>query len=215
MFLKNILIFIFFSTVFALSSFAQKPDLILDTAGHAFIPKGTLVLKDTSAKKYNPNIAVRRSAMIPGWGQATNKKYWKIPIVYGALGTTAFIFFRNLSQYKDAKQAYVLATDGDTSNDYLIKQPYYTVRDQPERIRVFRNQVRQNVDYSVLFFIAFWGLNVADAAVDANLKTFDVGNDLSFQIKPGYSQMANTKGLSLVMVIGKNRSSLLSSAKIP
>ena len=148
-----------------------------------------------SIKKYDPNVAVRRSLILPGWGQATNKKYWKIPLVYGALGTTAFIFFRNISQYKDAKNAYILATDTVPANDYLIKQPYFSVKDQPERIRVFRNSVRQNIDYSVLFFIAFWGLNVADAAVDAD--------ELSLQIKAGYSPMANTNGMSLVLHIGR------------
>ncbi|MBC7868218.1 MAG: hypothetical protein H7X88_11855 [Gloeobacteraceae cyanobacterium ES-bin-316] len=156
-----------------------------------------------SPKKYNPNVAVRRSLILPGWGQYTNKKYWKIPLVYGALGTTTFIFFRNLSQYKDAKNAYILATDTIPSNDILIKQPYYSVKDQPERIRVFRNEVRQNIDYSVLFFIAFWGLNVADAAVDAHLKTFDVNDDLSLQIKGGFSPMAHTNGVSLVLHIGR------------
>ncbi len=148
-------------------------------------------------------MAVRRSLIIPGWGQATNKKYWKIPLVYGALGTTAFIFFRNVNQYKDSKNAYILATDNDTSNDFLIKQPYFSVKDQPERIRVFRNSVRQNIDYSVLFFIAFWGLNVADAAVDAHLKTFDVSDDLSLGIKAGYSPMAHTNGFSVVLNIGR------------
>lgn len=152
---------------------------------------------------YNPNKAVIRSLIIPGWGQATNKKYWKIPLVYGALGTTGYLFFRNIRQYKDAKQAYILATDGNPNNDNEIKQPYFSVKEYPERIRAFRNGVRQNVDYCVLFFIAFWGLNVADAAVDAHLKTFDVSDDLSLQIKPGYSPMANTNGVSLVLNIGK------------
>jgi hypothetical protein len=59
------------------------------------------------------------------------------------------------------------------------------------------------VDYSVLFFIAFWGLNVADAAVDAHLKTFDVSDELSLRIKPGFSSMANTNGVSLVLDIHK------------
>jgi hypothetical protein len=76
--------------------------------------------------------------------------------VYGALGTTTYLFFRNLKQYKEAKEAYILATDNNPNNDEQIQQPYYTVKDQPERIRTFRNQVRQNVDYSVLFFIIFW-----------------------------------------------------------
>ena len=59
------------------------------------------------------------------------------------------------------------------------------------------------MDYCVLFFIFFWGLNVADAAVDAHLKTFDVSNDLSLQIKAGYSPMARTSGMSLVLNLGR------------
>lgn len=150
-------------------------------------------------KKYSPRKAIVRSAILPGWGQATNKKYWKIPLVYGALGTTTYLFFRNLQQYNDARSAYILAVDADPSNDYLIKEPYYTVRNQPERIRVFRNQVRQNIDYTVLFFIGFWGLNVVDAAVDAHLKTFDVSDKLSINIKAGFSEMARTGGFSCVV----------------
>lgn len=162
--------------------------------------------KPDTSKAYSPRIATYRSAILPGWGQATNKKYWKIPIVYAALGTTTYIFFRNVKQYNEAKNAYINASDGDASNDYLVPQPYFTLINQPDRIRTFRNQVRQNVDYTVLFFILFWGLNVVDATVDAHLKTFDVSDDLSLQIKPGYSQLANTNGISIVLNIGKNRS---------
>jgi hypothetical protein len=158
---------------------------------------------DTS-KPYSPKYAIVRSAVIPGWGQITNKKYWKLPIVYGALGTTAYIFFRNIKQFKQANLSYKYAIDSDTANDKLIPEPYYSVRSRPDVIKNFRNEVRQNVDYSVLFFIAFWGLNVVDAAVDAHLKTFDVSDNLTLQIKPGYSQLANTNGVSLVLNIGKN-----------
>lgn len=157
-----------------------------------------------TTKPNSPKYAILRSAIIPGWGQITNKKYWKLPLVYGALGTTAYIFFRNVKQFKEANNAYKLASDTITSNDILIPEPYYSVRSQPDRIKTFRNEVRQNVDYSVLFFLAFWGLNVVDATVDAHLKTFDVSDNLTVEIKPGYSPMANTKGISLVLHIGKN-----------
>ena len=159
--------------------------------------------KPDTSKAYSPRIASYRSAILPGWGQATNKKYWKIPVVYVALGTTTFIFFRNVKQYNEAKNAYINASDGDPSNDYLVPQPYLSIINQPDRIRTFRNQVRQNVDYTVLFFILFWGLNVVDATVDAHLKTFDVSDDLSLHIKPGYSQFANTIGISLLLKLGK------------
>lgn len=168
--------------------------------------KNTNIFAKADPKKlYNPRIATYRSAILPGWGQVTNKKYWKVPIVYAALGITGVIFFRNVKQFREARDAFTNATDGDPTNDYLIPQPYYTVKDQPERIRTFRNQVRQNVDYSVIFFLVFWGLNVVDATVDAHLKTFDVSDDLSLQIKAGYSPMANTNGLSLVLNIGKRK----------
>ncbi len=180
--------------------FAQNDTAIINGKGITVSGKEVVKIKD-SVSPYNPNKAIIRSAILPGWGQITNKKYWKLPLVYGALGVTAGIFFRNIKQYKDAKNAYILAKDNDPTNDYLIKQPYFSVKDQPERIRTFRNQVRQNVDYTVLFFLIFWGLNVADAAVDAHLKTFDVSDNLSFQFKPGYSPLANTNGVSLVMHI--------------
>jgi len=188
----------------ALSSLHAQ-NMVMDSSGKVMQSKGVEALQDT-IPKYSPRKAIFRSAIIPGWGQATNKKYWKIPIIYGALGTTTYLFFRNLNQYKDARQALKLATDNDPSNDNQIKEPYYSVRNQPERIKAFRNEVRQNVDYSVLFFIVFWGLNVADAAVDAHLKTFDVSDDLSLQLKPGYSPLAKTNGISLVLNIGKNNS---------
>ena len=162
-----------------------------------------IFLKPDPSKKYNPSIAAYRSAIVPGWGQITNKKNWKLPIVYAALGITTGVFFHNVKQFKGARDAYTNATDGNPANDYLIPSPYFAIKNQPDRIRTFRNQVRQNVDYSVLFFIAFWGLNVIDAAVDANLKTFDVSDNLNVQVKAGYSPMANTNGISLVMNIGK------------
>ncbi|MEO6539716.1 MAG: DUF5683 domain-containing protein [Ferruginibacter sp.] len=160
-----------------------------------------LFSKTDTTMPYSPRRATYRSAILPGWGQATNKKYWKIPVVYAALGVTTYIFFHNVKQYNEAKNAYLNSIDGNPANDSLIPQPYYTIKDQPERIKTFRNQVRQNVDYSVLFFLLFWGLNVVDATVDAHLKTFDVSDDLSLQIRPGYSPLANTNGISIVLNI--------------
>ena len=202
--LQKIILFISFLLTSNLVVCAQEK-LVVDTSGKIKFSKNIKTIADTSAKKYNPGIAIRRSAMLPGWGQFTNKKYWKIPLVYVGIGVPVYLFTKNLKQYKEAKNAFILASDNDPSNDDQIKEPYYSVRTQPDRIRVFRNSVRQNVDYSVLFFIIFWGLNVADAAVDANLKTFDVSDDLSIQFKGGYSPLANTNGFSLVLNIGKHK----------
>lgn len=151
---------------------------------------------DTSARKYNPKVATFRSAVLPGWGQAYNKKYWKIPIVYGALGITAYIFFDNLKTYKLLREAVIYRLDTIPANDALIDRQFINL--STESIRSYRNTFRQNVDYSVLVFILFWGLNVVDATVDAHLKTFDVSDDISLKIKPGFNPYANTGGISLV-----------------
>jgi hypothetical protein len=202
--LKAFKISLFIVSLFVCSvAFAQKADST-KAAVNTKKRNTNLFSKPDPSKTYNPRIATYRSAILPGWGQYTNKKIWKIPVVYAALGTTAYIFFRNTKQYREARDAYTNAIDGNPANDSLIPQPYFTIKDQPERIRTFRNQVRQNVDYTVLFFIVFWGLNVVDATVDAHLKTFDVSDDLSLQIKAGYSQLAGTNGISLVLNIGKN-----------
>jgi hypothetical protein len=62
-----------------------------------------------------------------------------------------------------------------------------------------RDEFRRNIDYSVLVFLVFWGLNVVDASVDAHLKSFDVSPDLSLQFKAGYSELARTNGFSVVI----------------
>ena len=155
--------------------------------------------KQNATKKFDPRIATRRSAMIPGWGQIYNKKYWKLPLVYGALGVTAGVFVYNVKNYRLLRLAYIYKTDKDSLNDALIDPRFKNLSEGA--LRSYRNSFRQNVDYSVLFFIIFWGLNVVDATVDAQLKSFDVNDNLSLQLKQGYSPMANTNGLSLVLDI--------------
>lgn len=161
-----------------------------DTTG-----KNILAL-DTATKKFNPRKATLRSLIIPGWGQFYNKKYWKIPIIYGALGTTAGVFLYNLNTYKVLRQAVIYKEDTIPGNDSLIDQRFRNFR--TASLITYRDAFRQNIDYSVLFFLVFWGLNVVDATVDAHLKAFDVSPDVSLKIKPALLQNSSVVGLSLV-----------------
>lgn len=163
--------------------------------------------KDTVAVKiYSPRTAAIRSAILPGLGQIYNKKYWKVPIVYGLLGTSAGIFFYNLGNYRSTRFAYQAKYKASLppplrdSTDYFKIKPNLKPLSQ-ESLRFYRDQFRRDIDYSALFFILIWGLNVIDATVDAHLKSFDVSPDLGLQIKPGHSEMAGTNGLSLVLNI--------------
>ena len=164
--------------------------------------------KEKKVNVYNPKKAALRSAIIPGWGQIYNKKYWKLPIVYGALGITGYIFFDNINTYREYRKAYGIRYRAalpvpDSTGYNELKEIYKII--EPNSIRAARDEFRRYIDYSVLFFILFWGLNVVDAAVDSHLKSFDVSPDLSFRFKPGYSEMAGTTGLSFVLSIGKKK----------
>lgn len=220
---KRVLYIILCCFFFSAACFAQN-----DTAKNG-VPVDSLVKTaptvanpakvDSVRKKFSPKKATIRSAIIPGWGQAYNKKYWKIPIVYGALGITASVFFYNLKTYRELRFAYSAKYKAslppyDPNSNYagpfrdttdLSKvKPIYLNYDA-NSLRLYRDEFRQNIDYSVLFFLLFWGLNVVDATVDAHLKLFDVNPDLSMKLKFGPSQMAGTTGLSLVMSFDKKR----------
>lgn len=171
----------------------------------------TITVEDSTAKGkkkvrvYNPKTAAIRSAILPGLGQIYNKKYWKLPIVYGALGTSAAVFVYNLNWYKRTKFAYKVLVTGDVASYDKVHPQLRRLVDanQDETLKYYRDEYRRDIDYSVLFFVVLWGLNVVDAAVDAHLKAFDVSPDLSIQLKPGRSELAGTHGLSLVVNIGK------------
>jgi len=214
---KRLLYTIGLSVLCGFAGFAQT-----DTA--APVPVDTLIKQspvisekrkaDSVRRAFVPKKATIRSAIIPGWGQAYNKKYWKIPIIYGALGTTAYVFFYNISTYRDLRFAYQAKYKASLppadpsrpnqpgpfrdSTDYFRIKPEYLPYDA-NSLRIYRDEFRSNVDYSVLVFLLFWGLNVIDATVDAHLKLFDVNPDLGFKMKFGPSQMAGTTGLSFVL----------------
>jgi len=159
--------------------------------------------KKTKVRVYNPGKAALRSAVIPGWGQVYNKKYWKVPIIYAALGITAGVFFYNLNTYQDTREAYTIRYTMDTARYDEI--PDYLKPISTESLRYYRDSYRQAMDYSILLFLLFWGLNVVDAAVDAHLKSFDVSPDLSMQFKPYLNPTTGTTGMSLVFNIGKTK----------
>ncbi|MCO6497750.1 MAG: hypothetical protein J5I50_08830 [Chitinophagaceae bacterium] len=173
----------------------SEDTLIVPVTNSAVID--TITTKDTvSQKVFVPRKATIRSAIIPGWGQAYNKKYWKIPIVYAALGTAAGFFFYNINTYKDLKQSVIYRSQNDPSLELLIPAKFRHL--STEAMIYYRNSYRRNIDYSVLAFILLWGLNVVDATVDAQLKNFDVSPNLSMRLKPHFSPETNTTGLSLV-----------------
>lgn len=163
---------------------------------------------DSVLKHHSPKKAALRSAILPGLGQVYNKKYWKVPIVYGALGIAGAIFNYNYLWYKRTRFAYAAkykaSQPNPDSTDYRKILPELLPIDM-NSLRNYRDEFRKNIDYSALFFILMWGLNVVDATVDAHLKPFDVSNDLSLKFKIGPSEIARTTGISLVLTFNDHK----------
>jgi hypothetical protein len=162
--------------------------------------------KDSVGKpRHIPRIATERSAMIPGWGQAYNHEYWKIPIVYGALAIPTYTFFYNNSFYKMTKFAYdavYAATYNTDSTKYFLIDPRVKQQNGDplslSSYQNYRNAFRRDRDYSVFWFLIVWGLNVADATVFGHLKDFDVSNDLTMHVEPSFNPMTKTPQVSFV-----------------
>lgn len=210
-FLPTLIFILFWAIPVFLSAQEETVLPVADTAVAELKNKNPIAIgskKDTVSVVNRPKIAAIRSAILPGLGQIYNKKYWKLPIVYGALGTTAGVFFYNLNTYKDLKFAYAAKYKASLPPPQRDSTDYFKIKPEllplsPESLRFNRDEFRRNVDYSALIFLLLWGLNVVDAAVDAHLKNFDVGPDLSLQVRPGYSPMAGTNGVSVILNIGK------------
>ena len=152
----------------------------------------------TSIKHHVPKIATQRSAILPCWGQAYNKQYWKIPLVYGVLAIPAATYQYNADLYTKAKFAYEAkfkAANGDNSDIAKIDPTLKNL--SLASLQSYRNIFRKDRDYSIMWFILGWGLNVLDATVSGHLKEFDINNDLSLKIQPSYQPQFRQAGLSL------------------
>ncbi len=157
----------------------------------------TSLIKKDSVVKHDPRKATRRSAIIPGWGQAYNREYWKIPLVYGAIAIPTVMFVYNNNWYKKTKFAYEakynFETTGDTTDLAAIDPDLKNL--STASLQSYRNSFRRDRDYSILFFLLAWGLNVVDATVFGHLKDFDVSNNLSMNLKPQFNPTTRSPGL--------------------
>ena len=138
-------------------------------------------------QRKNYRRATLYSAILPGAGQFYNKKYWKIPIVYAAIGIPAYLYFDNKKVYNQAQYALIVTINGSKGDSLNNVSPDFLPLVQSGNTAAIinvRDQARTYEDYSILFFLLFYGLNIVDATVDAHLKDFNVNSDLSFRIKP-------------------------------
>lgn len=145
----------------------------------------------------NPKKAMWLAIVFPGGGQIYNKKYWKLPIIYGGFVGCIYALNWNNTMYRDYSQAYIDIMDDDpnTKSYENFIPPSYDVTQNLTRIQdLFRrkkNYYRRYRDLSLFCMIGVYVLSVIDAYVDAELSSFDISHDLSMKVKP---TIINEKG---------------------
>lgn len=138
----------------------------------------------------NPTKATWLALVIPGGGQIYNRKYWKLPIVYGGFAGCAYALTWNGKMYKDYQAAYVDAVNEkwDSSSITDLLPPGYIDRVShsqiTETLRKRKDTYRRWRDLSIFAFIGVYLISVVDAYVDAELSNFDIGPDLSMKVEP-------------------------------
>lgn len=151
-------------------------------------------LKEKDYEEYNalaPSKAAFYSAILPGLGQAYNGSYWKIPIVYGGLGTGIYFYLENDKQYDKYRNAYKnrLAGrpdefEGRITTDGLIRaQEFY----------------QKNKEISILVTVGVYILNIIDANVEAHLRQFNVDEDLSVRPNLDFDSLSGKTNYGLTL----------------
>ncbi|MBO7052048.1 MAG: hypothetical protein J6W24_05225 [Prevotella sp.] len=140
-------------------------------------------------------------ALIPGGGQIYNRKFWKLPIVYGGFLGCAYAIRWNNQMYQDYKQALKDLTDDDPSTESYNNFMHLGVTidsdtDKEHYTNVFKNRkdkYRRWRDLSIFVTIGVYALSIIDAYVDASLSKFDISDDLSLEIEPAVIEGANKR----------------------
>lgn len=130
-----------------------------------------------SEKSHSPAKAAFYAALLPTAGQIYNRKYWKIPIVLTGYGATAFLIHYNNNNYHQSKRDYLAETD-------TLPETVNQSGKAAATLRADIDNFRRNRDLSFLMLLAWHGLCIIDANVDAHLMTWDVDEDLSLSIRP-------------------------------
>ena len=164
----------------------QNLSVVSDT-----LVKKQKVAKDWSTWQPNPQRALWLALVIPGGGQIYNRKYWKLPIIYGGFMGCIYAMAWNNSQYKDYSKAYLDLMDSDPGtqsyNQFLHLGQQITDKDKKRYEDIFKkrkDKFRRWRDLSFFVMIGVYALSVIDAYVDAELSVFDISRDLSLKVEP-------------------------------
>lgn len=187
--MKNTIFFYIFITIVLLDAtngLAQNKTL-LDSAKFVtqignIKPKLEAHKKNIFATTYwqnKPRTAAILSLALPGAGQVYNKKWWKVPIVYGILGGMGYLYTTNMDSY----QIYRAESVYRSRKQNQLRNPALTIYND-DAVTLYRDSYLSNAEQAGFGFLLLYLLNAGDAFVDAHLKEFNINDDLSLRLRP-------------------------------
>ena len=175
------------------SLFQIEKGSLIDTISFSLVD--TLPVKkqkrDWKTWRPNPKKALWLAIVIPGAGQRYNRKYWKLPIVYGGFVGCAYAMRWNNMMYKDYSQAYIDLTDDDPNTKSYERFQQFSNRITDANIKRYqelfknrKNRFRRWRDLSFFVMCGVYAISIIDAYVDASLSEFDISDDLTMRVAP-------------------------------
>jgi hypothetical protein len=187
-----------FFLFFASTIFGQPPiipELLEEDIREEIAPDTTLVEPgkkvETIVKQEfvpDPSKSWKYSAILPGLGQAYNRSYWKIPIIYAGLGTVVYVYNFNNKQFHKWRNAYIGKIDQSIPDEFP-EASEHALKNLMDTYRRYR-------EYTILAGIAVYVFNILEAYVHAHLLNFDVSEDLSLRVEPGFIPAQNLGGFA-------------------
>ena len=152
-----------------------------DLEDEGMIVIDTLIAQKRGLNPLAPAKAGFYSAVLPGLGQIYNKRYWKVPIVWAAIGGSVYFYFNFNNRYQAFRSAFKNRRVGlPFEENRFVNIPETITDDQLERLQNARQNDR---DQTLLVAILFYALNIVDANVDAHLKQFNIDDKLSMDME--------------------------------
>lgn len=174
------------------SVLAQTQDSLQVKEERSIVVQDTLIDQD-EYDPLAPSKAAFYSAVVPGLGQAYNKKYWKIPIIYVGIGSGIYFYNRNTKDYNRFRDAYKRRLAGFEDDEF---QGIST-----DRLIDAQKNASRNRDVSIIVSIAFYILNIVDANVDAHLRQYNISDDLTLLPKLNNQMLDNRTSYGLAFKI--------------
>ena len=190
-----------FSLLFCCIVTAQEKNKKKKEIPEALVPDSIAEIKNP----YNPISPAKAafySAVLPGLGQAYNKRFWKIPIVYGGLATGIYFYTNNNKEYNRYRDAYKSRLAGLTTDEFYLDtqgNQLSTPRVSTDGLQRGQEFYKKNKEISLLITLGIYALNIIDANVDAHLMQYNVDENLSLAPHFKINEMDATSNLGLTL----------------